>query len=72
MLNKQKFKVDKRKNLIVLLHSQMGNILCRDKTPRPRRVYVKGPATDFNPQLFATDSIGNGTRKDHHNGSNKM
>lgn len=48
----------------------MGNVLCRDKTPR--RVYVKRPATDYNPQLFATDSIVNGTRKDHPNGNNKM
>lgn len=54
----------------------MGNILCRDKTPR--RVYVKGPikGTDkaFDPQLFSNDSLVNGTRKDtpNQNSNNKM
>lgn len=41
----------------------MGNILCRDKTPR--RVYVKPPVKgSFDPQLFSDDSLVNGTRKD--------
>lgn len=42
----------------------MGNLLCREKTPR--RVYVKGPVkgTAYDPQLFSNDSLVNGTRKD--------
>lgn len=40
----------------------MGNLLCREKSPR--RVYIKGgAASTYNPQLFATDSMINGTRK---------
>ncbi|CAG9804011.1 unnamed protein product [Chironomus riparius] len=53
----------------------MGNLLCREKSPR--RVYVKGPvkgATTYEPQLFSNDSLVNGTRKDvsHNNSNNKM
>lgn len=43
----------------------MGNILCRDRTPR--RVYVKRPAVN-NPQIFASDSMVNGTQKDREGG----
>ena len=52
----------------------MGNLLCREKTPR--RVYVKEPVKGvvYDPQLFSNDSLVNGTRKDISgaNGSNKM
>lgn len=48
----------------------MGNLLCREKTPR--RVYVKGPikGAAYDPQLFSNDSLVNGTRKDVLNSSN--
>ncbi|XP_070508502.1 titin-like [Chironomus tepperi] len=53
----------------------MGNLLCRDKSPR--RIYVKGPVkgtTAYDPQLFSNDSLLNGTRKDvtSKNSNNKM
>lgn len=52
----------------------MGNLLCREKTPR--RIYVKGPVkgTAYDPQLFSNDSLVNGTRKDvlNDNSNNKM
>ena len=53
----------------------MGNLLCREKTPR--RVYVKGPvkgAAAYDPQLFSNDSLVNGTRKDvsYNDNNNKM
>ncbi|KAG5680091.1 hypothetical protein PVAND_009617 [Polypedilum vanderplanki] len=44
----------------------MGNILCRDKSPR--RVYVKGPlpnGANYDPHLFQADSLVNGTKKNN-------
>lgn len=51
----------------------MGNILCRDKSPR--RVYVKGPIRSpevYDPHLFQSDSLVNGTKRGdpHHNNNN--
>lgn len=46
----------------------MGNILCRDKSPR--RVYVKGPlanGANYDPHLFQADSLVNGTKKNEPN-----